>query len=267
MNYASRSFCLLVILLGSCSKVGRHIPRNAQMIGHGGMGISSQYPMNSLESFRNALALGADGIEVDVQLTRDSILVAFKEEYLQETTGLSGSVSETDLQDLQGAFYTDFPHTRYGVVPVTDIFAAAARWDDPTIVLDCKLFDADDEFKAAFATAIQELIETHDMLANCIVESTDIQLLQLVKSRQQSIVCFYYVPDFETGFDHVLQHQIEGITIRHNLITAEQAAQARENGISTAVFNVRNVRDLESNLSKEVDYIQVDNLRTMLKAL
>ena len=41
------------------------------------MGITSQFPINTFESINSALALGADGSEVDIQMTKDSVLVLF----------------------------------------------------------------------------------------------------------------------------------------------------------------------------------------------
>src|SRR5690554_7622221 len=42
-------------------------------IGHGGMGIGHSYPMNSFEGILNSLSIGADGVEIDIQMTKDGI--------------------------------------------------------------------------------------------------------------------------------------------------------------------------------------------------
>ncbi|MBU1984691.1 glycerophosphodiester phosphodiesterase [bacterium] len=50
------------------------MPGRPLILGHRGAPHSA--PENSLESFRIALAAGADGIELDVQITGDGVLVA-----------------------------------------------------------------------------------------------------------------------------------------------------------------------------------------------
>lgn len=60
-------------------------------------------PENSLKAFQNCIDEGLDGIEVDVQLTKDSILVVMHDQTLERTTTGKGKVSDytyAELQDL-----------------------------------------------------------------------------------------------------------------------------------------------------------------------
>ena len=63
------------------------------VLGHAGMGISSLYPINSAESLLACLHSGADGTELDVQLTMDNVLVAFHDASLSDKTNLSGIIT------------------------------------------------------------------------------------------------------------------------------------------------------------------------------
>ena len=64
-------------------------------------GSSRDAPENTLPAFELAVAQGADGIELDVQLTADGIAVVIHDETLDRTTNGSGKVSEHTLADLQ----------------------------------------------------------------------------------------------------------------------------------------------------------------------
>ena len=57
-------------------------------LGHAGMGIGNTYPMNSYESIFKCLNLGMDGTEFDVQMTKDSVLVAYHSQDLSDETNL-----------------------------------------------------------------------------------------------------------------------------------------------------------------------------------
>ena len=64
-------------------------------------GDVSAAPENTLPAFESALKAGADGIELDVRLTRDNRLVAIHDRTLNRTTSGRGMVDHQDLDVLQ----------------------------------------------------------------------------------------------------------------------------------------------------------------------
>lgn len=64
-------------------------------------GASLTHPENTLEAFREAVRLGVDGIELDVQRTADRQLVVLHDEELTRLTGQPGYVHEMSLEALQ----------------------------------------------------------------------------------------------------------------------------------------------------------------------
>lgn len=68
-------------------------------LGH--RGFSSLYPENTLTSFEQALAAGADGFECDLRMTADGEIVVFHDETLERLCGISGSVEESSWDELK----------------------------------------------------------------------------------------------------------------------------------------------------------------------
>lgn len=66
-------------------------------------GNRAHAPENTLESFRQAAALGVDGFELDVRLTRDGQVVVFHDARLDRTTDMRGEVAAMTLAELRGA--------------------------------------------------------------------------------------------------------------------------------------------------------------------
>lgn len=64
-------------------------------------GASGRYPENSRLAFENAIAAGADMIELDCQLTADGHVVVFHDEGLGRTTGARGKVKGKTLAQLR----------------------------------------------------------------------------------------------------------------------------------------------------------------------
>lgn len=68
------------------------------VIGH--RGASAYAPENTTSAFRLALDLGADGLEVDVKLTRDLVPVLVHDPTLDRTTNGFGKVSERSYSEI-----------------------------------------------------------------------------------------------------------------------------------------------------------------------
>ena len=49
-------------------------------------GFSGKYPENTMLAFQKAVEIGADGIELDVQLTKDGEVVIIHDETIDRTT-------------------------------------------------------------------------------------------------------------------------------------------------------------------------------------
>lgn len=80
-------------------------------------GFSSQYPENTLLAFRKALEEGVDGIENDVQLTKDGEVIILHDERVDRTTNGTGWVKDYTLAELRelvanGRFGGRFPAQR-----------------------------------------------------------------------------------------------------------------------------------------------------------
>ena len=64
-------------------------------------GFSGKYPENTMLAFRKALEAGADGIELDVQLTKDGEPVVIHDEKTDRTTNGTGFVCDYTLEELK----------------------------------------------------------------------------------------------------------------------------------------------------------------------
>lgn len=66
-------------------------------------GVPGRAPENTLSSFRLALAEGADGIELDVHLSRDGVPVVLHDPMMDRTTAGSGRVDALTASEIQAA--------------------------------------------------------------------------------------------------------------------------------------------------------------------
>ena len=85
------------------------IPANTMLTGH--RGAASFAPENTLASIRKALEFKAPRIEIDVQQTADSVVVALHDNTLDRTTNLSGAIDAISYPELEkadaGSWFSD----------------------------------------------------------------------------------------------------------------------------------------------------------------
>ena len=64
-------------------------------------GASAYAPENTLLSFQKAVDMNADGVELDIQLTKDGEIVVIHDEWLDRTSNGTGWVKDYTLEELK----------------------------------------------------------------------------------------------------------------------------------------------------------------------
>ena len=116
----------ILFAVSSCKKDNFNIlnlnNNKISVLGHGGMGIGQVYPINSFESILNCLNLGADGTELDVQMTKDSVLVAFHDRSLEHSTNISGQIFNKTWGEIKDVTYKNPLYTNYKLISLDELF-------------------------------------------------------------------------------------------------------------------------------------------------
>ena len=64
-------------------------------------GSKGTHPENTLASFKGAVRVGSDGIELDVHLTKDGQLVVIHDETVDRTTNGTGEIRTLTLAEIK----------------------------------------------------------------------------------------------------------------------------------------------------------------------
>ena len=70
------------------------------IINYAHRGASTYYPENTLRAFYAGLDMGADGIETDIQRTKDGVLVLFHDDSMERVTGLKKCIADFTYEEL-----------------------------------------------------------------------------------------------------------------------------------------------------------------------
>jgi glycerophosphoryl diester phosphodiesterase len=141
------------------------------VVGH--RGNAAHAPENTLESFRQAVAIGVDALELDVHFSGDGQVVVIHDPTLDRTTDASGRVDRLTLDEIRradaGARFTKdrgakYPYRGTGIrVPTLD--EVMSEFPAMPLLIEIKA--------ASAAAATRQVIEGHSAQARCIVAAFD----------------------------------------------------------------------------------------------
>ena len=81
-------------------------------------GASGYAPENTLAAFQMAADMGADGVELDIQLTKDDQIVVIHDETINRTSNGTGNVRDYSLEELRKFnFNKTKPETEWADIP------------------------------------------------------------------------------------------------------------------------------------------------------
>ena len=247
----------LALLIVACSEAPRASPRGTRIVGHGGMGPDNAFPMNTKEAVMACLASGHDGVEVDVQMTKDGALVCYHAQDLSELTDHSGFVNAFDLEELEGNCHYKAGTGEHGILLLDEVLRSLE--EDQTVVLDCKLYAAGewDSYLDDYAAALTSLVMNEGGFNTVNVECQVTAFLDKVKAEESGALIFFYAQDFATGLATATSKGYNGITINDDLITSAEVKQAQDSALQVALFGMDS-GDEPSVVSKGADLLQVD---------
>lgn len=84
-------------------------------------GFSGEYPENTMLAFRKAIEIGADGIELDIHLSKDGEVMIIHDEALVRTTGRSGVVSDYTRSELEKISAGKTKEDSFGFTPIPSL--------------------------------------------------------------------------------------------------------------------------------------------------
>ena len=196
-------------------------------------------PENTLLGIRRALELGADGVEIDVQLCADGVPVLLHDALLERTTSGAGPVGAATIAQLRAL---DAGAGEY--VP-TLAEALAAVDGRALLVVELKTSPGDDA--AALSEAVLREIAAADALHWCWLWSFDPAAVAALAERAPHgarIAHLCLAPDAEI-YQRCAELGLQGISMHYSACTEEQAAACRAHGLASFVWTANEPAEIE----------------------
>ncbi len=216
-------------------------------------GASADAPENTMYAFEKAIALGADGIELDVQQTADGILVVTHDLSLKRISGLSRKVSELTYAELQRVDVGSWFDPMYAQARITSLEEVLA-FVDGRVFLNIEL--KSDAVGEHLEEKVVDLIMAYGLEDKCCVTSFSYASLKKIKA-----CC----PDIRTGFimshaygDFYHLEAVDAFSIKSIFINQQVVNNAHQSGKEVYVWTVNTVPEMQRMLNLDVDHIITD---------
>jgi len=210
------------------------------IIGH--RGASAVAPENTVAAFRKAIAVGADGIEFDVRLTKDGVPVVIHDSTLRRTASLNQRIADLSWQELSnvdvGSWFKPGSFANETVPRLEDVFTLFAA-NNLTLYLEMKC-DSPAEY-GPLAEACSRLINEHAIKERVAVECFQLPALKILKEID---------PEIKTAalFDRSFTDQSVStratesgemaVALHHRLARKALVEKSKQAGLHVAVWTV-----------------------------
>ena len=216
-------------------------------------GFSSKAPENTLPAVTEALDALADGVEVDVQMTKDGVLVLSHDTNTKRMSGVSKDIAKSTYEELLALdFGSGFSGEYAGTRIATLEEAMELIKGRGFLIIDMKRNAAG----AELADRVVELIEKYDMTFQCAVQSTDTRYLKRVHELNEDISLGYILTAAIGNYYQIELYDF--FCVRSMFVNKTTLSRAHSEGKAIYAWTVNTRAEMERMKQAQVDAIITD---------
>lgn len=237
--------------------------KDAILIAH--RGVPTFFPEHTLPSYKKAVELDADYIEIDLRMTKDGHIVSFHDKTLDRTTNGVGDISSFTLSELKKLdagswFSSEFAGEQ--VLTIEEIIDSFG--DDTNYYIETRLVNE----KPVMEEKLLEVLSKKDVLDNTVIQSFSPESLQKVKAINNEIPLTLLLFDRdvpEVNFEQV-KNYADNVGPNGDVIDEKFVDDAHAQGLGVHVWFYRDKekQQMEQILSYGVDGVFTDYLENTL---
>lgn len=226
-------------------------------------GFSSKAPENTEPAFTEALEVGSDFIELDVQLSKDKEIVVFHDKSLARITGINENLRNLDYQDLIQLDYGKWFGEEFSGTQIMTLNEVLEKFGNK-INLNIEVKKNDDELETAELTA--KLIEEYNCIDSCYVTSFSYNALRTVK-KVNSDIKTGLIANIMTYGGYSSLHDIDALSLNKKFVSQNLINNIHLNGKRVFVWTVNDRSEAEKLISMGADNIITDKPDMVIKVV
>lgn len=230
-------------------------------------GFSSVAPENTMAAFRQAAEAGADGLELDVHLTKDGEVVVIHDETVKRTTDGRGRVRDLTLMEIRrldaGSWFgKEFAGERIPVLQeVLELAAERNLW------LNIELKNN----KFSYPTLEEKVLEATDRFGRrekTIFSSFNHHSLRRLKEQHPEVdVAILYMANLIDPWDYARRTGVSSVHPYRPSVTKKMVEHCQGAGLFVRPFTVNQAREMRRLAGWGVDAIITDKVDLLTEVL
>ncbi len=219
-------------------------------------GFSFAAPENTLYAFEEAINVGADYIELDVQQTKDGQLVVFHDSTLDRTTDGSGLLSDytyNQICGLSAGSWFDKGDVNFSDAAIP-LLSEVLELCGNDIMLNIEIKKSGNAAETARKTV--ELLMEYDLTDSCYITSFSYPALKEVKKIEPDIKTALISNSASAAVYSQLRY-IDAVSLNYIFVNQNIVSSAHKSGKRVFVWTVNNREDMNRMI-----YLGADNIIT-----
>lgn len=211
-----------------------------QIIAH--RGYSGQFPENTMAAFAGALDIGADYIELDVQMTRDGQIVVCHDDNLQRVAGVDGRIGDYTQEELSafdvGSWFS--PGFSQERIPLLSQVLELLQDSDMKVYLELK----DIGETEGFEKTVVDIVKQSGMENRCVFASFRYEYLAHIKEIDGNLPVLYNTTSGKTTLVEEFPAEYYGVFVE--AVTADTVRKIHESGRRIFVWTVNTPEQMDN---------------------
>lgn len=233
----------------------------------GHRGAAGLAPENTLRSIQKALDLNVDRIEIDVQQTKDNVVIVMHDETLDRTTNGKGEIKDLLYPDIR-QFSAGIKFSAEYKKVIIPTLAEVLRLIDGQATLVIEIKKGGDYTPEIEENVITQIFE-YEAVRWCIIHSFEDKVLEKIYSLNPAIrlhkllvwkapkVPFYF--DLKPRFGNLAKYDyVEEISLEYRFLTKSVVKEIHALGKKVNVWTVNEKTDMQKMIDLGVDGIITD---------
>ena len=250
-------------------------PHNSPCLIVGHRGAMAYAPENTLISFEEAIRRGADHVEMDVQLSKDSEVVIMHDTSVDRTTDGSGLIRELNWKKIRTMDAGIWYGTEYINQHIPSLKEAIARFRNRKtsrrhpvgFIVELKTVRGSG---GSLADAVVKILHDEEFTDRAIVISFDTVALQEVRaaSKQLATGLLYSEEGDESRITQAHDIGASALCPRKSSVTARSVSAAHRANLAVNVWTANTKNEMKRMLACGVDAVTTnfpDRLRSLLE--
>jgi len=217
-------------------------------IGH--RGARAYAPENTLRSFKKALEIGVDAVELDVRKTRDNQIVVIHDADVKRTTNGEGLVSELTLREIQS--FSSEGEKIPTLEETLDFLGKKVK-----VFIELKEVGIEEQ--------VISIIRHKGLEKNVVIVSFLEDALKKVRELDKDVETGLIYAKHKNPIKAALELKAQYLLALYRFIHTANVEKAHQNGLKVVVWTINNPAEVEEYAKKGVDGIASDKPDILMK--